>query len=364
MKLGMMILVCVCCCWQSVFGQGIRFESGSYEEALKKAKSERKLIFMDCYTTWCGPCKVMAEKVFTDPEAGEYFNSRFVNVKMDMEKGEGKELAKQFDIRAYPTLLLIQEDGTVLYKIAGSCSVQTLIERIQEGQDEENSIILLHKKYEAGKMSAREVVQYIRALSEAGEGDDARVVAEKLLGNLSAEEKVKSEYWPLFADRSITTLDAKSYQFLLAHKELFEKNVGVETVDQVIYLVNARVLSLFCMGNFLGNPEYKGELVARIKNQLDGIELGSKKLLLAECAFAEARNRVDVKAMMEVMPVILPLVAEDDLWGWATAFSKAEELGKAVAYKTEMKSLGELFVRTARAEEVKEYLRKYFAKYN
>ena len=66
----------------------INFREGGFAEALEAAKSENKLVFMDCYTSWCGPCKLMASKEFVQEKAGEYFNPRFVSVKIDMEKGE------------------------------------------------------------------------------------------------------------------------------------------------------------------------------------------------------------------------------------------------------------------------------------
>ena len=76
-------------------GAGIRFFEGSWEEALAESKKTGKPIFMDCYTAWCVPCKMFAKEVFTLPEIGEYFNARFVNVKMNMETEQGKVLNKR-----------------------------------------------------------------------------------------------------------------------------------------------------------------------------------------------------------------------------------------------------------------------------
>ena len=70
----------------------IHFREGSFAQALEATKTENKLVFMDCYTSWCGPCKRMASQVFVQEQVGEYFNPRFVCVKIDMEKGEGVEL--------------------------------------------------------------------------------------------------------------------------------------------------------------------------------------------------------------------------------------------------------------------------------
>lgn len=93
----------------------INFREGGFAEALEAAKSENKLVFMDCYTSWCGPCKLMASKEFVQEKAGEYFNPRFVSVKIDMEKGEGVELRKRYDVNAYPTLLVLNVKGELLW---------------------------------------------------------------------------------------------------------------------------------------------------------------------------------------------------------------------------------------------------------
>ena len=65
---------------------GVDFQHLTFDEALAKAKAEKKLVFVDCYTTWCGPCKMMTTKIFPMKEAGEFFNPRFVCVKFDMKK--------------------------------------------------------------------------------------------------------------------------------------------------------------------------------------------------------------------------------------------------------------------------------------
>jgi thiol:disulfide interchange protein len=108
----------------SVFAQaeqtGIQFFEGTYEEALNKAAEENKLIFMDAYTTWCGPCKWMSRNTFTDASVADFFNENFINVKMDMERGEGPGLARKFRIRGYPTLLFLDAQGNIAHQKLGA----------------------------------------------------------------------------------------------------------------------------------------------------------------------------------------------------------------------------------------------------
>jgi thiol:disulfide interchange protein len=99
---------------------GIKFFKGTFAEAQAKALKEDKLIFMDAYAVWCGPCKWMAANTFTDAEVATYFNNNFINLKMDMEKGEGPALARKYGVRAYPTLYFLKPDGSVAKSVMGA----------------------------------------------------------------------------------------------------------------------------------------------------------------------------------------------------------------------------------------------------
>jgi Thiol:disulfide interchange protein len=133
---------------------GVKWESGTFQEALNKVKSKKKgpkLVFMDCYTTWCGPCKYMAEKIFPTKEAGDYFNKHFVNFKQDMEKGEGIELAQKYEIASYPTFLILDGDGNEIGRIVGGGDLDKFIKRVENAKDPSKSIHALLKKYEETK---------------------------------------------------------------------------------------------------------------------------------------------------------------------------------------------------------------------
>lgn len=106
---------------------GIQFSEAAWKAQLEKAKSENKLVFLDAYTSWCGPCKMLQKNVFTQQAVGEFFNKEFINVKIDMEKGEGPELALQYPLEGYPTLLFIDGDGKVVKKVLGYQSPEQLL---------------------------------------------------------------------------------------------------------------------------------------------------------------------------------------------------------------------------------------------
>ena len=98
---------------------GIQFTSISFEEALKLAKKEKKNIFLDAYASWCGPCKMLKKNIFTQKEVGDFYNSNFINMAIDMEQGEGPQLAQKYKVQAYPTLLFINHKGEVIGSALG-----------------------------------------------------------------------------------------------------------------------------------------------------------------------------------------------------------------------------------------------------
>jgi thiol:disulfide interchange protein len=113
-------------------GQGIDFMKGSWADALAKAKKEDKLIFLDAYASWCGPCKYMARTTFTEEKAGTFFNKNFVNYKMDMEKHpDGPRLSKKYGLEAYPTLYFIDKNEKMVHMSVGALNVKELLAEAQ-----------------------------------------------------------------------------------------------------------------------------------------------------------------------------------------------------------------------------------------
>lgn len=107
---------------------GINFFHGTWKEALAVAQEENKLIFLDAYAAWCGPCKMMARTTFKEKEVGEFFNANFINVKMDMEKHpEGPRLSNQLYLTAYPTMYFLNYSEKPIYKTLGYLKANKLI---------------------------------------------------------------------------------------------------------------------------------------------------------------------------------------------------------------------------------------------
>jgi len=112
--------------------KGIDFKDISFEEALALAEKENKLVFLDAYAVWCGPCKMMDRTTFRSEKVGRLFNKNFINIKIDMEKGEGPALARKYQVTAYPTFFVLNPDGKMVKRIIGYMGEDQLIGQVQE----------------------------------------------------------------------------------------------------------------------------------------------------------------------------------------------------------------------------------------
>ena len=163
------------------FAEGIEFDHEiTFQAALDKAKKEGKLVFMDCYTSWCGPCKRLAATVFTDSSVGQYFNSNYINVKFDMEKGEGTTIAGRYQITAYPTLLWLDANGSIKSKVVGGLDVNGLIAAGKKAANPiSDALNAMDKKYAAGTRDQTFMEEYLKNFQESGRDHEA-VFAEYL----------------------------------------------------------------------------------------------------------------------------------------------------------------------------------------
>lgn len=113
-------------------GQGVQFFEGSYQQGLETAAVQNKWVFVDLYASWCGPCKRLKANTFTDENLAAYMARHFVALAIDGEKGEGPALMQRFQVRAYPTLLVLNAQGKEVGRIVGFVSAEKLQQELEK----------------------------------------------------------------------------------------------------------------------------------------------------------------------------------------------------------------------------------------
>ncbi|WIO74014.1 DUF255 domain-containing protein [Porticoccaceae bacterium LTM1] len=246
------IILFIVAAWMApvCFAGGIEFFDGTWEELLEKAKTEDKKIFVDVYTQWCGPCKMMAAEVFPQEKVGEFYNAHFINFKLDAEDEEvdGPELAERYQVNLYPTYLFLNSDGELLYRSSSRMSAPVFLEVAREALGMSgDSFEVMAEKYESGNRDPEFVRNYL-------------VKAKLAVNSMSREERssatlkfkqVLDDYYASRAESDLINAQdfalikvygysrgEKQIEFLISHYEEFSKVVSEKEVAEFLVKVN------------------------------------------------------------------------------------------------------------------------------
>ncbi len=95
------------------------FFSGSYDEAIERAKTVDKPLFIFAHTDWCGYCKKFRSYTLADSQVRESLKENFINIQINMESEDGIRIARKYLINAYPTLLFVNPSSDEIFRITG-----------------------------------------------------------------------------------------------------------------------------------------------------------------------------------------------------------------------------------------------------
>ena len=205
-------------------------EGTTLEQASAKAKAENKLIFIDCYTQWCGPCKKMSKEVFPQASVGEYMNPKFISLKLDMETPYGAPLAKKWQIQAFPTFMILTADAQEINRFLGYHAPDDFIKVLDE-KSKDNSSGPLQARWKSGDRDPQFLMEYLQSLNASYKADEANAVAEAILEGKEKTFAADSTLRMIFL-RNITNPFSKSFKYTMQHPEALKAAVG-ETLVQM-----------------------------------------------------------------------------------------------------------------------------------
>lgn len=199
-----------------------------------QAKAQKKLIFVDIYTTWCGPCKEMDKKTFTESSVGDKFNARFINYKVDAEKGFGVNLAKRYNVTSYPTCLFVDATENLMYKQEGLLRAPDLLKEadmVLNNQANAKPRWALEKLYNEGRRDSEFLSEFI-SVNSLYTIDNTNLV-EEYVKSLTPIQYSSDKTLRIIVNNGFK-IDGKAFELLLKFREkaesLFEG--GVEKVNR------------------------------------------------------------------------------------------------------------------------------------
>lgn len=262
---------------------GIKFQELNFNQALEKARAENKLVFVDVFAVWCGPCKYLTAEVFTDEALGDYINANFIAIKIDGEKADGPDLMLQYEISAYPTMLFVTPDQELRKQLVGAEGADVILNAAKIAVDPASSpSAVFEKRFAEGERDRDFLKEYVQILLD----EDAET------------ETVVSAFLESYADLQME-----------------------DEVEFLIFCLGIKDLEAPLMKDFIKNIARYNELypdIAGIKVQMIFSEM-------LDAAASEESNAI----IDRVLPIIYPAYVE--VMGEEEAYS-FEEL-KTLAYE-------------------------------
>lgn len=172
--------------------EAIKFEELPFKDLIAKAKKEKKIVFLDAYASWCGPCKMMERNVFTQKSVGDYFNANFVNARFDMEKGEGRDIAAKYGVRSYPTYLFLNGDGELVSQNFGYMEESMFLTMAQDVNSPNNKKGSLKERFAKGEKDPDFLINIMK-LNSSSDFNFAKQASERYFENKKATEEFSKD---------------------------------------------------------------------------------------------------------------------------------------------------------------------------
>lgn len=256
MKKALLILASVAFSLAAFAQDGVKWEAGSLQEALDKAAGNKKgpsMVFLNCYLSWGGSCKMMAEQVFPTKVAGEYFNKRFVNIKIDMEKGEGPAIEKKYGVSGYPTFLILDaqgnEIGRVVGDVGGSGPLDSFfIERVENVVNPSRRRlpeVILERYRNSGNM--KDAYAYMQHMQMSYREDKIAEFVTENYDNFSRTYRYSNKLWE-YLTKAISLSNTEVMEKIIADKTNYESALGKDKVNTVLYSIIHNELLDYLLG--------------------------------------------------------------------------------------------------------------------
>lgn len=214
-----------------IFSQeGINFQTTTFKEILAKAKAEKKIVFIDAYASWCGPCKLMEKNIFPLPAVAAYYNANFINARFDMEKGEGPGIASKYGIRSYPSYLFLNGDGEVVMKNLGYMGEEDFIAIAKEANNPKFANSSNKEIFEQGEKDPEFLLNMMRLYSD---------------NDYELAKKVSERYFSLPRKEPLTKDELGMLLYFLKSPADLNYKVFVDKKAEIIAIMSADVYKQF-----------------------------------------------------------------------------------------------------------------------
>lgn len=243
-KIIFSFLFCSLFVFVSAQDKGMHFEHNtSWEKVLAKAKAENKYIFVDCFTTWCGPCKAMSKNIFPQQVVGDFYNKNFINIKIQLDTTKnddeevkswfaaGQAIATKYEVRAYPTYLMFDPNGQIVHRAVGSSDAPAFIAKGEDAINPEKQYYTLKRQYEAGKKGEAFLYKLSMVAADAYDMQFAKTVSKEYLA--TQKDFYTKENLEMLKNFTKTSKD-EGFNIMLTNSKKVDAVLGEGVADKIV----------------------------------------------------------------------------------------------------------------------------------
>lgn len=222
--------------------KALHFKQDVLSEMLVEAGIENKILFIDCYTQWCGPCKRMDKDVFTNDKVADFYSTNFLCYKVDMDSLEGKEFRINYNVKSYPTFLFIDANGKLVdLLIGGNFTPDEFLNQGKEVIKGTYTYVALKQLYEEGRRTDSIVAKYLIAQMNASKFEYS-LFREYLSTQDDNKLSKPDNIWLLingaiYDDSNRFSVDGSEYKWMTKNTTLLEKFYSKQQIKSRLLMI-------------------------------------------------------------------------------------------------------------------------------
>jgi thioredoxin-related protein len=251
---------------------GIKFEEElTWKQMLQKAKNENKYIFVDCYATWCGPCKLMDKSVYSLKSVGDYYNDKFISLKVQMDSSkldddfikswyaDASMIKNTYKVFAFPTYLFFSPNGNIVHRDVGAFGPEYFINVGSDALNSDKQYYTALERYRRNEIDPIYMKALARKVSRVEGKEPAKKIANDYIDRLPIDSLFTRDNIQLMTEFTNSSKDRGFVMFRDSSKRISETDERVSAdicKNIVLSIINNEEIKPYSSIN-KGKPDWK-----------------------------------------------------------------------------------------------------------